>query len=222
MDDGPDVIEIEARYEEEIPADRADLHVTVEGSSLVTGRAALQKAREVAALVRAVTAEGVAEADIQLQGVQAQVTSGLLGKSSTALYRLRIRARDLDRLAEVLGAVTSQRNVTLERIAWGYPDTAATRVVWLERAIHLARQKADAAAAALGVTLLGVHRLTEVTLDEEGRANEQFATRSRGVAPARAAMTSADLGLEVSHSRRAGVRVTVEFRVSAFAGPGAG
>ena len=34
----PDVIVIDAWHEEELPADRADLHVAVEGSSLVTGR----------------------------------------------------------------------------------------------------------------------------------------------------------------------------------------
>ncbi len=211
----PDVIVVDASHEEELPADKADLHVSIEGTSLVTGRAALQKAREVSALVRAVVAEGVAEADIQLEGVQAQVTSGLLGKSSTAIYRLRIRARDLDRLAEVLGAITAQRNATLERIAWGYPDTTAAKVAWLVQAIGLARQKADAAATALGVELLGVHRLTEVALDEEERRPQPFG--GSGLARSKSAMTSADLGLEVSHAKRAGVRVSIAFRVGGFA-----
>ena len=148
----PDVIVIDAWHDDELPADLADLHVSVEGSSLVTG-----------------------------QGVKAQVTSGLLGKSLTALYRLRVRARDLDRLAE--------------RIARGYPDTAQTRVAWLVTAIRLARQKADAAKAALGVTLLGVHRLTEVSLDEEGRPPQILGSKTR--APTR-------------------VRATIGFRVSAF------
>jgi hypothetical protein len=47
----PDLISINARYEEIVAADHADLVVTVEGSSLVTGRAALKKAKEVSALV---------------------------------------------------------------------------------------------------------------------------------------------------------------------------
>jgi len=45
------VITVSETQAHEIAADRADLHVTVEGASLFTGAEALKKAREVAQLV---------------------------------------------------------------------------------------------------------------------------------------------------------------------------
>src|SRR5262245_16129339 len=83
-------------------ADAADLHVIVRGSSLVTGSAALKKAAEARRLVEDLAAAGLADEDVALQGVSAEVSSGLLGRSSTAQYRLRVRVRDLDRLPDVL------------------------------------------------------------------------------------------------------------------------
>jgi hypothetical protein len=41
----PDVVVITARHEESVAADRVELLVAVQGSSLVTGRAALKKAK---------------------------------------------------------------------------------------------------------------------------------------------------------------------------------
>jgi len=48
MDFYPDVLTIGVEHQEDLSADRAELLLTVQGSSLVTGRAALTKAREVA------------------------------------------------------------------------------------------------------------------------------------------------------------------------------
>jgi hypothetical protein len=47
----PDLLRVAITHEDELEASHADLLVTVRGSSLVTGSAALTKAREVAALV---------------------------------------------------------------------------------------------------------------------------------------------------------------------------
>jgi uncharacterized protein YggE len=54
----PDVLVISTRHEEDVAADHAYLLVTVEGSSLVTGRAALKKAKEVSALVEELERSG--------------------------------------------------------------------------------------------------------------------------------------------------------------------
>jgi len=45
------LIDVFAEHEEDVAADKVDLFVEVEGSSLFTGRAALAKAREVHSLV---------------------------------------------------------------------------------------------------------------------------------------------------------------------------
>ena len=68
-----------------------DLHVTVKGSSVVSGDAALKKAKEVNQLVEALISLGVKEDAVKLQGVNIETSSGVLVKSSSASYRLRIR-----------------------------------------------------------------------------------------------------------------------------------
>lgn len=216
MDHTPDVLVISAKHEEDVAADRAVLFVTVQGTSLVTGRAALSKAREVKSLVDALAGAGVAEGDIGLEGVNAHVTSGLLGKSSSASYRLRVQVTELDALPEVLGAITSAKNAQLDRLVWRYPESAEQQAHWLALCIAHANTKAAAAAAALGVRLVGVHRLTEQLL---GDADSGVfpASQVAYTAPA-LAMRSAtpDMGFDLSHHKRGGMAVCVEYRVEGF------
>jgi len=211
----PDLIQVVITHEDEVEASWADLFVTVKGSSLVTGSAALTKAREVAALVAALGGVGVPEADVRVEDVAAHVESGLLVKSSSATYTLKVRCAKLDALADVLGAITSQKNVRFDRIAWGYPESDELGTRWrvdcATRATARARQIADA----LGVKLLGVHRFVEPDLQvAASEAEPGFA-----FGPARnRAMGSPDLGLSVTHSRKVTVRVLVEFRVAPYGG----
>lgn len=69
----PDVIVIAASHEEDVLAGSADVWVSVHGSSLFTGRAALRKAKEVSELVTALQQAGFPEEDISLASVRAQV-----------------------------------------------------------------------------------------------------------------------------------------------------
>jgi uncharacterized protein YggE len=216
MELNPDVLIIEAEHHEELSADRAELIVTVQGSSLVTGRAVLTKAREVARLVEELARFGIAADDISLEDVQAEVSSGILGKSSSATYRLRVRCKNLDLLPEALGAVTAAKNAKLEDIEWRYPDSHARRIEWLEAAIRRANSKAVAAAGTLGARITGVHKLTEQRLDvEEAPAppgGVAYLTMSRRAEPV-------DLGFSLNHQKRAGVRVTIEYRIEGFNPP---
>jgi len=212
----PDVLVISARHEEDVAADRADVLVTVQGSSLVTGRAALKKAKEVSALVEELERCGVPLEQIHLEAVHAEVSSGLLGSSSSARYRLRIRSDDLERLPEVLGAVTGARNARLEQLVWRYPESAEQQARWLAAAIAWANTKAASAATALGTRVVGIHRLTEQGLEEEGRL-VRFGG-APGLARARAS-EAVDLGFELGNQKRMGVLVTVEYRVEGFTPP---
>jgi uncharacterized protein YggE len=221
MESTPDVLVVTAWHEEQLSSDRAEVLVTVEGSSLVTGRAALRQAKEVARLVEELAHAGVTEADIGLEGVQAEVTSGLLGKSSSATYRLRVRCGNLEMLPDVLGAVTGAKNARLQSVVWHYPESADRQARWLQAAIASANVKAQAAAAALGARLAGVHRLTEHPLDEP---NTPMLTSAYGaVAPgARPRGGPLSLGFELGSQKRAGVRVEIEYRVEGFAPPAPG
>ncbi|HWO10129.1 MAG TPA: SIMPL domain-containing protein [Polyangiaceae bacterium] len=216
MESKPDVIVITARYEADVSADRAVLFVTIQGTSLVTGRAALSKAREVKSLVDALASAGVDEGDIGLEGVNAHVSSGLLGKSSSATYRLRVQVTELDALPEVLGAITSAKNAQLDRLVWRYPESAEQQAHWLELCIAQANTKARAAATALGVRLVGVHRLTEQLLGDADLGVYPQAQAAYG-APLTAMRSAApDMGFDLSHHKRGGMTVSVEYRVEGF------
>src|SRR5215510_7487925 len=122
MDTKPDTIKVSASQREEISANRADLFVTVKGSSLVSGDQAMKKAKEVSQLVEALTNFGLSPDAIHLQGVHIETSSGTLLKSSSATYRLRVRLEKLDQLADVLDIIGGQKNAALERIAWKYNE----------------------------------------------------------------------------------------------------
>ena len=216
----PDLIVVTAKHEEEQPAHAVEVRVTVQGSSLVTGATAFKKAKEVSRLVADLAGCGVAEDDIGLEGVSAEVTSGILGKSSSAAYRLRVRCGNLERLPEILGAITSAKNARLDGLDWQYPDSAEEQGGWLRTCLTAAHVKARAAAAALGTRLVGVHRMTELALhDPLPGYLDAGPPRGLGAPQARTAYAAASLGFELTHRRRAGLQVVVEYRLEGFAPP---
>jgi uncharacterized protein YggE len=214
----PGVIRVEVTHSEEIPADHAHLFVAVRGSSLVTGNVALQKAREVAQLVSELITNGLTEEDIRLQNVHAEQSSGFLGRSSSAIYSLKIRCPRLESLADLLGIITTQKNASLQSIQWGYPEMDEIQEIWLEKSIQSANEKARRIASALGVSLLGVHQFIDTLSDPESQPQaEVWATEgvAKAMNPTRG---RADMGLEeVSHSKLVTLHVIVEYRVSDFA-----
>ena len=210
----PDTIKVSASHKEEIRASHADLYVTVKGSSLVSGEAAMKKAKEVNQLVEGLTSLGVSPEAIQLQGVHIETSSGALLKSSSATYRLKLKCEKLDMLADLLDAISSQKNATLERIAWKYNEDEA-RERGLLTALEKAKSKAEKVAKSLGVKLLGVYDLIENNFDEE-MPYPQFAAmqaapkRSVGITP------EPSLGMDIQHSKIVHVNVEIWYRVTAF------
>jgi uncharacterized protein YggE len=214
MESKPDTIHITALHREEIFASHADLFVTVRGSSVISGNEAMKKAKEVSALVDELTRTGVPAEDIHLQGVHVETSSGVLLKSSSATYRLRVRCGKLEQLPELLDIVASQKNAAMERIEWKYPEES-TRAHGLETAIAAAKSKADKVAASLGVKLLGVYQFTENTFDEEAPVQfhaQAAMMKSRGPAP----VSEPSLGMDIQHSKTIQVNVEIEYRVSGF------
>lgn len=212
MESKPDTIKVSALHREEIFASHANLYVTVKGSSIVSGNEAMKKAREVSQLVEALTRYGLSPDAIQLQGVRLESTSGAVLKSSSAVYRLKIKTENVDQLAELLDIVAEQKNATLERIEWKYPEEAA-REQGLDSAIAKAKAKAEKVAASLGVRLLGVYDFMENTFDEERPPMPFQATEMR--VKARAAVADEpSLNMEVQHSKTVHVNVEIWYRIS--------
>jgi len=214
MESKPDTIKVSALQREEISANRADLFVTVRGSSLVSGDQAMKKAKEVSQLVDALTSFGLSPDAIQLLGVHIETSSGTLLKSSSATYRLRIRVDKLEQLAELLDIIASQKHAILERIEWKYPEEAAQER-GLETTITKAKAKAEKVAAALGVKLLGVYDFMEGAFDEE-RPPMPFRAEAMMMKPRAAVADEPSLGMEIQHSKIVQVNVDIWYRVSEF------
>lgn len=214
MDTKPDTIHISTSHREEIFSTHADLFVTVRGSSVISGNEAMKKAKEVSALVDELTRAGVAAEDIHLEGVHVETSSGVLLKSSSATYRLRVRCEKLEKLPELLDIVASQKNAALESIGWKYPEEES-RARGLEAAIAAAKSKAEKVASALGVQLLGVYAFTENTFDEESPVPLQGQARTMKARQAEAESEPSH-GMDIQHSKIIQVNVDIEYRISGF------
>ena len=214
MESKPDTIKISASQREEIFANRADLFVTVKGSSVVSGDQALKKAKEVSQLVETLISFGLSPEAIHLQGVHIETSSGALLKSSSATYRLKVKCEILDQLAELLDIIASQKNATLERMEWKYPEEAA-RERGMEAVLEKVKSKAEKVAKSLGVNLLGVYDFIENIYDEE-MPYPQFAAQAMSMKSRGAAAPEPSLGMDIQHGKTINVSVDIWYRVSAF------
>jgi uncharacterized protein YggE len=214
MESKPDTIKVSAFHREEIFASHANLYVTVKGSSVISGDQAMKKAKEVSQLVEALTRFGLSPDAIHLQGVRIETSSGALLKSSSAMYHLKIKSEKLEQLAELLDIVAEQKNATLERIEWKYPEDAA-RERGLEAAIAKGKAKAEKVGAAMGVKLLGVYDFMENAFDEE-RPPMPFQAKAMEMRSLGAIADQPNLNMEIQHSKTIQVNVDIWYRVSSF------
>lgn len=212
MEHKPDTIKISTSHKEEISATHADLHVTVKGSSIVSGAEAMKKAKEVNQLAEALTSFGVKNEAVTLQGVHLETESGVLLKSSSAVYRLKIRCEDLNQFAGMLDVIASQKNATLERVEWKYSEDEA-RNKMLQIAIEKAKTKAEQVAGSLNVKLLGVYDFIENIYDEEMPVMQPQAMMMKSQADFADAPS---LNMDVQHTKVMHVNVEIWYRVSSF------
>lgn len=214
METKPDTIKVSTSHKQELSATHADLHVTVKGSSIVSGSEAIKKAKEVNQLVEALINFGLKSEAITLQGVHIETASGAILKSSSAVYRLKVRCEDLNQLAGLLDVISSQKNATLERIEWKYNEDEA-REQGLSIALEKARSKAAKLATSLNVKLLGVYDLIENSYDEE--APPMFQPQARMMAKrGGAADAEQGLSMEIQHNKTIHVNLEVWYRISSF------
>lgn len=212
--DTTDTITVDVSIQQKIQANRADLIVEIRGDSLITGRAALKKAREVHQLVNSLAALGIGEDQIHIDSIRASVSSGLLSKSSSAIFQLRILCDDLSLLADIIGAITAQKQADLSHIEWGFPDRHILSMQLLSKAVPQALEKARHIADLLGVELLGVHSLHETCSPPPPEQPGESALFSTHDFSRQQTLTQEDLGLEISHAKEVTLSLHASFRVS--------
>jgi len=201
-------IEVFGTYHEELAADSADIFVNVAGSSLFTGRAALTQAKEVAAIVQSLKAAGLEDDAIEVVSVRAEVRSGLLGKTSSASYDLKVHCAELEQLPALLGAVTGAKNATLDRLAWCYPSGTEVEGRLLAAAASIARHKATAIASSLGVSVGALCEAREITQHDAPELAPRFAAPGTEVLRFRSS-EPVELGVQLQHRKK----VTREIRL---------
>jgi uncharacterized protein YggE len=210
----PTVIAVDVTHDEELDADGFDLFVTVRGSSVFTGRAVFEKAAEVRALVDSLGAAGIARADVTLMGLHVDVESGLMSKSSSAVYSLRVRSNQVEQLAAAVTAIAQAKSATVSRLAWRYPDGEETTQAMLRSAIRKARGRAEAMAEGAGLRIDSVSRVTTpgavIEPSPAGPPPPGLAYGSGAPALGMDRARRVDLGLEVAPTRRVSVAVIVE------------
>ena len=214
MDTKPDTIKVSAFHREEIFASYANLYVTVRGSSLVSGNEAMKKAREVSQLVEALSRFGLNPDAIHLQGVRIETSTGTLLKSSSAIYHLKVKTEQVDQIPGLLDILAEQKNASLDRIEWKYPEEEA-RDRGLESAIAKGKAKAEKVAAVMGVKLLGVYDFMENTFDEE-RPPMPYQVMEMSMKSRTAMADQPSLDMEVQHSKTIHVNVDIWYRVSSL------
>ena len=212
MEHKPDTIKISASQKEEIFATHADLHVTVKGSSIVSGNEAMKKAKEVNQLLEALSQVQVKEEAVTLQGVSISTSSGTVLKSSTASYRLKIHCDDLSKFADILDVVASQKNAVLTRTDWKYEEDEARERILLS-VMEKVKAKAAKVTRSLGVNLLGVYDFLETVYDAEPALPFQMQSLS---AARSMPEQGPSLGMDVQHTKTIHVNVDVWYRVSEF------
>jgi hypothetical protein len=152
----PDRIVMNETFHREVDAFAAHLHVTVQGSSFFSGEAAMKKAKEVSSLVDTLIGQGVAVEQIKVKSVQLESSSGTFTRTSSAIYRLKINCENLDIVPDVLGAIASAKNCSMERIEWQYERNDESRMKWIADSLAIVKDRAAIVAKALDVKLLGI------------------------------------------------------------------
>jgi len=237
----PDTINVRIEHSEEVVAIAADVHVTVKGSSFFTCEMALTKAREVSQIVTELKTMGIPDIDIHLEGVSAKVSSGVLGKSSSAQYMMRVTCSDLEKLPDTLGIITAQKSTEVTDIFWKFSgdyDSDASINRNIEVCVERAHVRAKVIANGLGVQLQEVHRFfcsgphrsnyTNLPTASYDHAMAQYGMResmaqyaSRESMGRSRRVTGSDLSIDISHRERVSFAVDVEFLISRYKPSGA-
>jgi uncharacterized protein len=162
--------------------DIADFQAGVQRHAPTSAAARRAANARIAAILKALKANGVADADIQTSGLSIERRRVHHRVRYTATQTLSIRARDVTHLGALLDAVANAGADSLEAPDFGFADPSHGQQLAEQAAIADARKRADAAAAQTGLRITGVR---SVDLDPQS-GFEPVSTNSSGGASAKA------------------------------------
>src|SRR5690242_5275833 len=109
----PGVLTTLGSYDGELGADRADVYNTVRGSALFSGEIGLDTVREVAELAEELKRLGVGEDELQLYSIDMDVNARMVGRSSSATYKLRITCRSFALLPQISLSIRTRKHASV-------------------------------------------------------------------------------------------------------------
>lgn len=200
-----------------IDAVKVRVHATFSGSSRLLGGTAARQAAEVRQLVSALAAIGLGEDAVEVEGVRIETGSGALKLGPSARVQVVVTSPN-ESTGDVLGILGSQGGVVVERLEWVYDGFEASLPAVADAMVK-ARRKADAIAAAAGLTVTGVKQVSDSWRMpmRELALPAPMAYAARG-----AASDSMDFGVEVSSSTTLDIHLSVDFEIAAATPSGSG
>lgn len=198
----------------ELRATGAQIIVRIAGQSFFTGNEACKKAQEVADCTAALKRVGVTEDDITLASVTTEIETGILSKTSSAIYHLSVRVTAMEAFGAALSAISSQKNAKIAGMSWHYLDLKETKAATLQNAVRASKAAATQIAVALGTNVSAVHKLSyEFTgIDTEVRTALSAYSGKMRVKHSTASLDH----LNLFHKTRMVATVTAEYVIEPF------
>lgn len=163
--------------------DIADFQAGVQRRAPTSAAARRSANARIAAILKAVKAQGVADADIQTSGLSIERGRFHHRVRYTATQTLTIRSRDVKHLGALLDAVANAGADSVEAPDFGFADPSQGQQLAERAALADARKRADAAAAQTGLKITGVR---SVDLDPQSGGFEPQTSGSSGASSEKA------------------------------------
>jgi uncharacterized protein YggE len=206
------ILKITETTKREIQAISARLYVSVSGNNFIYGNAAIEKCEEVRRLVNELKSVSVADKNIVVISVSAKIQSGLLSKSSHAVYSLRIDVEELKLLSEIVAVVSNQKNVSLDSLEWVFDEQEELMKLSAD-AMERAKRRAETMTSAVGYKVIGIKFCSDSQISSSdhtiGIQSEEAMMYRR---PSMSSQKMAgDIGTEFKGTKSLSVTVVVEF-----------
>jgi len=213
-----DTITVRILRKAELDADSADLTVTVEGSTVISGKEAISKAKELRTLVEALREQGISENQIKLRRVEVNSHSFAVIRTSSARYVISVKNVSIEQLTSVLGGIAAQKGANLVNLSWNYSRLNEVRSRLRREALEEALVQARLDAEFLKVDILGVRGVVE---ESQGQGyNSEYVDFSESHYFARRSMSGTqDIPLELGNSTTVSLNLLVNFRIGPFQTP---
>ena len=151
-----------------VTPDMADVSIGVQVVRGNLREARDEAARQMNAILDALRALGIADADIATAYLDISPTYDYSGQSQRITgyqvsNQLTVKVRNLDQLADVVDSSVDAGASTIQGITFKVSDQSAAEAQARTAAVQDARARADALAAAAGVTITGVASISETS-----------------------------------------------------------